>query len=693
MPSRSVRRLALTAFFALIATGLMAPLASNAFVPDFMDLPGHIGAAWQARLALDEGQFPLRVAPLEREGRRYAQFQLYGQLPYTAAALLQKLALPDSPEAPYVALKAVVWASLLMGGLHMFLLARYLGARDAASLVAGVAYMAAPYLLVNLHARGAVPEGIAQGLLPVALYHLLRFVAGGGRGRFAKATLAATAVLLTHLITFTYSLAAAGLLILLLSRARIVRRLARGAAVAAGTLVLCWYFVAPILALRGSLGIARGARGFMAHFVWLTPIPSLLSPSSVPPVPTGAMNLPPSIHPALGLVSVAGALLAAALWLRLVPAPPTRALRRFAPALLFVFALGLLLAWSPVDVWSHLPDIFSLAQFTYRLITLTMWSGALLLALALGAVLPRGHGTLAGAAGCTLVLMASGPYLASAPPWKGNEPFQHIRQPFFRGADGAAHYSLRLDRALLARPDTLVELAPPGSAPFARPPELAHRLRTTPSHLHVGGKLPPALAASGFDLTLRAGGETLAAMHLEGAAAGRSVPIAPPAVPADAMMTLLEWTATSPSGPVAPADLASLRTVIAPADRPFARIHAPEEAVAGHASVNVFQKRGDAFTVRVTADDEALLVLPLEYYPSLLDVRLDDARVPYAPYATPWGQVLAAIRLPPGRHRVYGRFAGDRAANVISLAGWIGLGALAASALLRRPRRAASVAG
>jgi hypothetical protein len=686
MPSRVRRRLVRTAFFAVVATGLMAPFASNTLVPSLMDLPPHITAAWQARLALDEGQFPLRVAPLEREGRRYAMFQLYGQLPYTAAAVLQKFVLPETPQAPYVALKIVVWASLMMGGAYMFALARYLGARDAAALVAGVAYMAAPYLLVNLFARGAIPEGIAQGLLPVALYQLLRFVAAGGRLRFCKAALAATAVLLTHLITFAYSLAAAGLLILLLSRAHPVRRALRGAAVAAGTLGLSWYFVAPILALRGSLGIATGARGFMAHFVWLTPIPSLLSPTSVPPVPIGAMGLPAAIHPALGLVSVLGALLSAALWLRLLPVPPTRAVRCFAPPLLLVFALGLLLAWSPVDVWTRLPEIFSLAQFTYRQITLTMWSGLLLLALALGAVLPRGQGTLAGATGCLLVLMASGPYLTSAPPWEGDEPFQHLRRPRHREADHAP-YSLVLDRALLARPDTLVELPPPGSAPFLRPARLAHRLRTTPSRLHVAGALPPALAAAGLDLALRADGETLAALHLAGAAAGRSVPIAPPAALSDGATTRLEWVATSPAGPVAPADLASLRAVIARADLPFGRIHAPIEALAGHASVNVFQRRGDAFTVRLVADDAALLVLPLEYYPSLLDVRLDDARIPYAPYATPSGEVLAAVRVPPGKHRVRGRFSGHRAANAISLAAWIGLGALAASTLVRRKRR------
>src|SRR6188508_3245653 len=154
MPSRLLRRLALPAFFAVVATGLMAPLASNWYVPNLTDLPPHVAAAWQARLALDEGQFPLRTAPGERQGRRYPMLQLYGQLPYTAAAVIQKILLPDRPPAPYVALKLVVWASLLLGGVYLHRLARYLGARGAAAVVAAVAYMAAPYLLVNLHARG-----------------------------------------------------------------------------------------------------------------------------------------------------------------------------------------------------------------------------------------------------------------------------------------------------------------------------------------------------------------------------------------------------------------------------------------------------------------------------------------------------------------------------------------------------------
>ena len=235
-----------------------------------------------------------------------------------------------------------------------------------------------------------------------------------------------------------------------------------------------------------------------------------------------------------------------------------------------------------------------------------------------------------------------------------------------------------------------MELSPPGSAPFDQTMVLLRRLQTTPSRLHVGGKLPEALAASGVDVALRSDGATLATVHLAGESAWRSSPITAPVALPDRLMGQLEWVATSPAGPVAPADLASLHGLIAPADLPVDRVHAPDEAGAGYAAVNVFQRRGDAFTVRVTAAGEALLLLPLEYYPSLLDVRLDDARVPYAPYVTPSGQVLAAIRLPAGKHRVHARFSGHRVANAISLVGWLGLGALAASTLFRRRRRGAA---
>lgn len=672
-----LRWAATPAFFAVVATGLLSPLASDVLIPYTTDLVPHVTASWQARLAVDEGQLPLRVAPLERAGRRYALFQFYGQLPYTAAGALQRWLLPDTLPAPYVALKRVLWLTLVLGGLYLFRLARYLGAPAWAALVGGVAYMAAPYLLVNIHARGAIVEAMAQGLLPLSLYHLLRFVAGGRRGHFVMATLAVTAILLTHLITFAYSLVAAGGMVLLLARRRRALRLARAAAVAAGTLLLSLYFVAPIFVVRGYLPITGGLRAPMGGYRWLTHLSSLLSPASVPPVPAGSPDLPPFIHPAVGLASLTGAVLAVALLLGLGGQAP-RPLRRFGPALLSVFGLGLLLAWSPVNVWAVLPDVLSLAQFTYRLLTLTMWTGALLLALALAALASRTQRTAAAAAGCVLVLLASGSYLTSAPPWRvGAQGWHEVRRMPISTATQQP-YSTQLNQALLARPDTLVELTPPGSGASVLPVALGRRLAARPARLFVTGTLPAARAAQGVSLALHAAGQELARVRVAGETVAQSVALSPLREVPDRLTIEFQWTADAPA-----AELAGLRAIVSGDEPTFARVLAGPGVDDAYARA-VGESRGDAFVARTSAEEEALLVLPVLFYPRLLDVRVGRDAAPSAAFVTRSGEVLAAVRLPPGRHRVRARFGGLPAANVISAGTLLALLVLGASTRWRR---------
>src|SRR5262245_58144235 len=48
----------------------------------------HLNGVLEARDALAEGQFPVRVAPKFHGGIRYGLFQFYGQFPYTIPALL-----------------------------------------------------------------------------------------------------------------------------------------------------------------------------------------------------------------------------------------------------------------------------------------------------------------------------------------------------------------------------------------------------------------------------------------------------------------------------------------------------------------------------------------------------------------------------------------------------------------------------
>ena len=57
----------------------------------------HVGLnKGEAKNALAEGQFPLRVAPKQNDGSRYPIFQYYGNLPYTVGGLLHHVGFTSS---------------------------------------------------------------------------------------------------------------------------------------------------------------------------------------------------------------------------------------------------------------------------------------------------------------------------------------------------------------------------------------------------------------------------------------------------------------------------------------------------------------------------------------------------------------------------------------------------------------------
>ena len=63
--------LAILGLYFLFGLGLLAPLASNQILPSAPDHANHTAIIVQARKAIEEGQFPLRVAPWQHEGLRY----------------------------------------------------------------------------------------------------------------------------------------------------------------------------------------------------------------------------------------------------------------------------------------------------------------------------------------------------------------------------------------------------------------------------------------------------------------------------------------------------------------------------------------------------------------------------------------------------------------------------------------------
>jgi hypothetical protein len=424
--ARALMRVSLPlAFFAVAGLALMSPLASSTVLPAAPDHAIHTGYIVQARMALEEGQFPIRVAPWEHEGLRYAAFQFYSPLPSTVGALIYKFLTPGNP---YNAYRAVLWLSLVLGGFFMYRLTLYLFRSPGAALLAGTAYMAAPYMLINIHSRGTMTESMAAGLLPAVVYYTIRSYASPRPAFVIVGSLAWLSLLLTHNLTWAYGSLFIGLLLLMISiwARRPLTRLVRAAAAYSLALLLGAYFLAT-LASTNTFWI----QDFLidpGKVTWQTPLLALLSPVSVPPEPQPGHPTVFAANPAIGLPIL---LAVGVLTYSLIHNRRGLRLRggSFAAPLLLIFALALFLTWSPLDFWTYLPKNGAL-QFTFRILAHTAWSGAMLVALAVRLLLPRRVEARHVAAGLLLIALAAGSYLPTLGSSK-TTPAQIAAEPSF----------------------------------------------------------------------------------------------------------------------------------------------------------------------------------------------------------------------------------------------------------------------
>lgn len=149
------------ALYALVALALLAPMASDTILPGAPDHANHVALIIQAKMGLDEGQFPLRVAPWQHNGWRYPVYQFYSPFPYTIAGLIYKWVTPSNPFAAY---KLMIWLSLSLAGFFLYHLALFLTKSRPASLLAGAAYITAPYFLITSTHAGRSPRWSLRGL-------------------------------------------------------------------------------------------------------------------------------------------------------------------------------------------------------------------------------------------------------------------------------------------------------------------------------------------------------------------------------------------------------------------------------------------------------------------------------------------------------------------------------------------------
>jgi hypothetical protein len=390
-----------------LALSILAPIASDNVLPAVPDIANHVAAIVQARMAIEESQFPLRVAPWQHDGARYPLFQFYSPTPYSVAALLYKWI---TPRNPFVAYKICIWFSLVLGALYIFRISLYLVRCKYAAALAGAMYMFAPYYLINIHARGAFTEAIGQGLLPVVIFYSLRAYSTQKLSWILKAGLSWYLLITTHVITFVYASVFLSVFFGLLSvKQRGGRRLFASALAFSIGITLALYFIAPMaeadyLQIRSSIENPYETR-------WLTPLAALVSPVSIPPEPQPGKPTTPHLHPAIGWpMLLSGLAVVAGLGNYVSLAFRAKAI---CIVLLALFALGVLMTWSAVNVWVFLPDVLFITQFTYRILAQVMWTGALLGSFGVYSILDRDVRFKHLVLGLLLLGMSSSSYLPS----------------------------------------------------------------------------------------------------------------------------------------------------------------------------------------------------------------------------------------------------------------------------------------
>jgi len=123
------------------------------------------------------------------------QFQLYGPLPYYMCTAFILAGLKT-----YAAIKLTFVFSLVLSGISMFLLCRDFSS-PAFSLLAGLAYMFAPYHLLDMFVRHAMGEHTAFIFIPLSAWGLAGMLRGKTATRLFVGALSLAALILSHNIT------------------------------------------------------------------------------------------------------------------------------------------------------------------------------------------------------------------------------------------------------------------------------------------------------------------------------------------------------------------------------------------------------------------------------------------------------------------------------------------------------------
>ncbi|MDP2661128.1 MAG: hypothetical protein Q8R28_10420, partial [Dehalococcoidia bacterium] len=206
--------------------------------------------------SLQDGILLPRWAPDLFFGYGYPFFNFYAPLSYYVAEVFHHLG------AGFVGSVSGAFAlGFVLSGLFMYLWVRDLAGRWA-GVLAGLAYVFAPYHLVNAHLRGDLAEFFAFVWFPAILWAAGRLIARRSLGYLSLTAALYAALLLTHnIMALAFSPLLAAYMIFLLLRERKALELARRAVYGLLSIALAFglsaFFWIPALQQIGEIQIGR----------------------------------------------------------------------------------------------------------------------------------------------------------------------------------------------------------------------------------------------------------------------------------------------------------------------------------------------------------------------------------------------------------------------------------------------------
>ena len=370
-------------FFGIIAAIVMGPLSSRWLLPYVVDIVNHVSSIEQAQTALREGQFPLRIAPLEGHGWRYPYFQFYSPTSYMIGALLNSFVFMQKT---YITFKFMMWAALTCAGWGFYRLVYWLFDQREIALVSGVAYLFSPYIILCVNHLAAFNEVLALSLMPLLIWNLLRCYTDPTRiGSWLASSVLWYLLATIHGITFFDATCFVFLLLLfgsVFSFSRWTNLMVAASTWIWGCAMAAW-FIVPVSIVKPYMQFGNALFLITADF-FQPSFANLVSPSAnftAGFVYKKYVNTMTQLHPALGIHFIIGAIVCVYACYLGKRENRTRFDFWFLPTLV-LFAFLFFIVWSPINVWDLLAPL-KLNQYSWRLLGQLIWMAGLLFAFAL----------------------------------------------------------------------------------------------------------------------------------------------------------------------------------------------------------------------------------------------------------------------------------------------------------------------